>query len=687
MFLRLRLKKEFDDYKKHPEYNNFVREEGVSSSSSSSSEEEQDEERGLGARVCSLSDHYRRSEEEDLEVPRGLWKGGKPPEEGFLQLTAPGDTVSVFAASSRETLAEAEAPANHLSPPDAKEKALIQLPSSLITSSGPRFKSDPDPAWTPGSRPQASPVLHSNAGLPKGYTPIPTLLAKSVGNKVTLMKRPADYSEVRNMDRQRRGSLPPSAAMTAKAQISSSVQQTQAHSQPAAPPPPVKAAPRQAITKNPPAVNCTAPEGAGQLREAGGSSPVAVPVRPFVDQTAGENAAQQVVMLPSKLLLQKDDGPASALHQQQPAGAQVPASGPLCMSTNVPGFTIPEHKIPVQQVAPLKNATISRTPVGPRSQEERTNAAGFTGTHVWNPPFSLTKSTASNSSPSTNPSGSGSSEPCKAPEDKQELRTVCIRDSQSILVTTRGGNTGIVKVQSSDQNSLGSFSMNPVISISPQLKAFLVSKAAPNLGPSAPAQASCTIPAVTSMSGTQTPRPVSTATRSRDPLTMAGLPTGPGSIPAPDPRSTASNTPDAFAQPPLSPALAEKRTPCTQAAGRSSLRAELANKAGGKRAGAEETSQHAKFILVSPPSLSGVSSVGLSNSPPSSTRSLPAPGVMFISQAAAGFTGTSPPSQSTSSSNLKIGFRAGPAGGNPKPEASKLKNITLPSGGCSNHNP
>ncbi|TNM91987.1 hypothetical protein fugu_018999 [Takifugu bimaculatus] len=108
---RLRLKKEFDDYKKHPEFNNFVREEGVSSSSSSS-EEEQDEERGLGARACSLSDHYRRSEEEDLEVPRGLWKG----------------------ASTRETLAEAEAPANHLSPPDAKEKGIILLPSSLMTS-------------------------------------------------------------------------------------------------------------------------------------------------------------------------------------------------------------------------------------------------------------------------------------------------------------------------------------------------------------------------------------------------------------------------------------------------------------------------------------------------------------------------------------------------------------------------
>lgn len=74
--VRLRLKKEFDDFKKHPEYNNFVREECISSSSSSSDD---DEEKGLGTEACSLSDHYRRTEEEDLEhmVPRGLWSGGK----------------------------------------------------------------------------------------------------------------------------------------------------------------------------------------------------------------------------------------------------------------------------------------------------------------------------------------------------------------------------------------------------------------------------------------------------------------------------------------------------------------------------------------------------------------------------------------------------------------------------------
>lgn len=69
------MKKEFDDFKKNPEHNNFVREECLSSSSSS---EEDYEDRDTKPEVFSLSDHYRRAEEEDLEhvVPRGLWSGG-----------------------------------------------------------------------------------------------------------------------------------------------------------------------------------------------------------------------------------------------------------------------------------------------------------------------------------------------------------------------------------------------------------------------------------------------------------------------------------------------------------------------------------------------------------------------------------------------------------------------------------
>ncbi|XP_066473688.1 uncharacterized bromodomain-containing protein 10 isoform X2 [Tiliqua scincoides] len=62
-------------------------------------------------------------------------------------------------------------------------------------------------------------------------------------------------------------------------------------------------------------------------------------------------------------------------------------------------------------------------------------------------------------------------------EPKQELKTICIRDSQSILVRTRGGNTGIVKVQTNaDQISPSNLSPNSVFTYSPQLQAFLVPK-------------------------------------------------------------------------------------------------------------------------------------------------------------------------------------------------------------------
>nr|XP_056722665.1 uncharacterized protein KIAA2026-like isoform X1 [Euleptes europaea] len=65
-------------------------------------------------------------------------------------------------------------------------------------------------------------------------------------------------------------------------------------------------------------------------------------------------------------------------------------------------------------------------------------------------------------------------------EAKQELKTVCIRDSQSILVRTRGGNTGIVKVQTNANHcSPSNLSPNSVFTYAPQLQAFLVPKTTP----------------------------------------------------------------------------------------------------------------------------------------------------------------------------------------------------------------
>uniref|UniRef100_A0A4W6CM87 Bromo domain-containing protein n=1 Tax=Lates calcarifer TaxID=8187 RepID=A0A4W6CM87_LATCA len=393
-------------------------------------------------------------------------------------------------------------PPIHLKHPQAStEKGVGLLPrlqtgSGNIPStadSGPQSRSevipsnqsrDSNSAWASGLPAQTSlsprpTILHPTTGLPKGYTPIPTLLAKSVGNKVTLMKRPPGMATV-------------TAALVKSPQAN----------------------PTQTIPKSPVQVVYKVPEGLGHLvrkDSSSSSSPVKISVHPVMKQNTGEKVMQQVVILPSNLLIHKTEEKTSSLHQQQSKGIQVPVSkvaSSLCMSTNVPGFTIPENRIPVQQVAPLKDARTVRTPspsVSPRQQQGTLNSAGFKGAQACSPQASAPQGVTPNPSPITTPSSAVSTEPIKSADPKQELKTVCIRDSQSILVTTRGGNTGIVKVQAStDQSALGSLPTSPVITISPQFKAFLVSKTSPTFSPSAPSQTSpCTIPAVTSISVAQ----------------------------------------------------------------------------------------------------------------------------------------------------------------------------------------
>uniref|UniRef100_A0A3Q1GEF3 Bromo domain-containing protein n=1 Tax=Acanthochromis polyacanthus TaxID=80966 RepID=A0A3Q1GEF3_9TELE len=388
-------------------------------------------------------------------------------------------------------------PPNHMKHRLANsEKDVSLLPrvhtvSSNINSSDSRLQSKPeliptnqsrDSVWAarvPGHTPVSprSPILHPTSGLPKGYTPIPTLLAKSVGNKVTLMKRPADSTAIVT------AALPKSP----------------------------QAKPTQAVPKNPVQVVYKVPEGLGHLvrKESSSSSPIKISVHPVVDQNTGEKIMQQVVILPSNLLIHKTEAK-TASHQRQAKSSPVAVSkvaSPLCMSTDVPGFSIPENRIPVQQVAPLKDARTVRTPspcVSPRLQQGSLNTAETKGAQVCSVQASTSQGVTLNPSPITAHSSAVSTEPVKTADSKQELKTVCIRDSQSILVTTRGGNTGIVKVQtSSDQNALGSFPTSPVITISPQFKAFLVSKTSPAFSTTSSQTSSSTVPAVTGISVAQ----------------------------------------------------------------------------------------------------------------------------------------------------------------------------------------
>ncbi|XP_037608682.1 uncharacterized protein KIAA2026 [Sebastes umbrosus] len=768
---RLRLKKEFDDFKKHPEYNNFVREESISSSSSDDEDEDDDEEErglekevfsisdhyrrsededddeeasGLGKEVFSLSDHYRRSEDEDL-VPRGLWSGAN---------------ITEFVGESAAERMVTYKPTNHLKHPLASTETHVNLSprsqagsSNIISTpdSGPQSRSelrpsnqsrDSNSAWAALS--PRTPIIHPTTGLPKGYTPIPTLLAKSVGNKVTLMKRPDDFTGINVVDRQSKGSLvslPTSAVTTTtltKAQSSPSssqqnlqqnqaqgLQQTEVVRQPgmatvtAALPKSPQAKPTQTVQTNPVQVVYKVPERLGHLVRKDSSSPVKISVHPVVDQNTGEKIMQQLVILPSNLLIHKTEEKVSSLHQQQSKGIQVPVSkvaSPFCMSTNVPGFAIPENRIPVQQVAPLRDARTPSPSVSPRLQRGALNTAGHKGAQVCSP-----QGVTPNPSPITTPSSAVSTESIKSADPKQELKTVCIRDSQSILVTTRGGNTGIVRVQtSSDQNALGSLSTSPVITISPQFKAFLISKTAQTLSSSAPSQTShCSIPAVTSISVAQPQKQVPSVLKSPSTLTTPMFSAVTGSIPVTGPGSQSAGTTVAISQGSNTSAVSTKigqlaQTPVGGSHFQASLvkntvvvpslsssgvpqvltQAEFISKTGVKRASTDERSQVTKFILVTPSS-SSASTVALSKGTPSYTKSLPCSRVMFISQPTATSTTTSVgsiPKQaiatgasgqllttSLSSQTLKMGLSPGQPVVNSE-ALSKLKNITLPSG-------
>uniref|UniRef100_UPI0037E9199C uncharacterized bromodomain-containing protein 10 n=1 Tax=Semicossyphus pulcher TaxID=241346 RepID=UPI0037E9199C len=760
---RLRLKKEFDDFKNHPEYMNFVREECISSSSS----DDDDEERGFGKEVCLLPDQYRRSEEEDLEhmVPRGLWRGAST--RGFL------------AESAEERTLTYTPPNDPKHPLDTTEKGIGLLPRgqtgiSNITStpeSGSLFRSeliplnqsrDSNSAWAAKLPAQASssprpPILHPTIGLPKGYTPIPTLLAKSVGNKVTLMKRPADCPGVNNLDKQRKESLvsmPTSTVTTTKlSKAQSSLCSSQQNSQQklaqgpqqkeelrqtgmaivtAAPPKSLQAKTTQTVLKNPVQVVYKVPERLGHLVQKDSRSPVKISVHPAVDQNTGEKIMQQVVILPSNLLIQSTEEKGSSLDQQICKGIQVPVSKPagaLCMSTNVPGFTIPENRIPVQPVAPLKDARTLRTPspsVSPRLQQGAPNIAGFKVAQVCSPDMSKTQIVPPKTSPITTPSSTLCNEPIKSIVPKQELKTVCIRDSQSILVTTRGGNTGIVKVQtSSDKNVLGSLPTTPVITISPQFKAFLVSKTSQTPSSSVPSQTSSgTIPAVTSISVGQLQKQVPSVLKSPSTVTTPMLPAVTGSViftgsgsqsagttvaPSQGPNTSAGSTVvtnigqqvQAAAVGSNFQASLVKDTVVVPSLSSSGIpqgltQAELISKTGVKRPSTDERSQVTKFILVTPSSPSS-SNVGLSKSTLPSTKPIPSSRVMFISPPTATSSNTSGgsiPKQATatgasghllttslSSQTLKMGLSPGQPVSRFNSEAlSKVKNITLPSG-------
>ncbi|XP_035247314.1 uncharacterized protein KIAA2026 [Anguilla anguilla] len=424
---RARLKKDYDDFKNHPDYNNFVREEWTgeegdavlgkdshSSSTDNTRVTEGEDKQDQTAKRDPTAEDTKQQGMETMGRTRAARREGVVSDEHKLPLR---NSKRRHSASTDEELTPMKKNKNSgEEQTDDTAKEVNAAAQNLAT--------------------ETSKVTTPTAVFYKGSTPIQALLAKSVGNKVTLISQPAAAtimaSQVQNK---------PAVSLQTTKQ---------------------SAIPGQALqpAPTPKSPAHTMPGGLDLLRKSS-TSPVKIAVQPVLDQKTGEKILQQVVILPSNLLIQQQKIPVPV------SKVTVPLSSSSC-------FTRADdtNKIPIQQVAPLTGAcsrspsTTTISPSLPTSVTSTYMGASISKTLS-------TQNVVKTRSPVTSGTSTNSSSP---PDSKQELKTVCIRDSQSILVTTRGGNTGVVKVQTSDQNVPGSSPPSPVITISPQFQAFLVSK-------------------------------------------------------------------------------------------------------------------------------------------------------------------------------------------------------------------
>lgn len=326
--------------------------------------------------------------------------------------------------------------------------------------------------------------------LQKGTKPIQALLAKNIGNKVTLTNQ-LSPSTGRSPPAVEKAILSPPEASPIKPALT-------CHSS----------------TKGPLQMVYKMPCGQWLPVDLQNSS-VKIQMQPVLDPKTGEKIMQQVLILPKNFVIQHKEGKAVAkeiLPLEQKGTEQHCSSFPQTANVNsslasvlVSSAGTVSNQLPNivfnRTITPLSNVSSGRPqPLSPKtsisnfltppvktSQSESGKGKHAVSAATFSQPVASSISStvqpllsASTLSRSTDP---GSSLNCFAQqtadssEAKQELKTVCMRDSQSILVRTRGGNTGVVKVQTSpDQNSPNSLSASSVFTFAPQLQAFLVPK-------------------------------------------------------------------------------------------------------------------------------------------------------------------------------------------------------------------
>ncbi|XP_075344475.1 putative bromodomain-containing protein 10 isoform X2 [Mycteria americana] len=496
-----RLKKDYDDFKRHPDHDKFTRELW------SNDESEVDSGKDSFAVVCSKSSESA----EHVEVPKK-----DHPDNGemkLLEMNLPAGKNRILKKESASKEMQKTLPkcvkrqskqnscldqsTNELSP---RKKAKLSTNEAVVQSSESSLQ--PDSCLTELKQFEGSTLKSFSLTDPatsvsnslKGTKPIQALLAKNTGNKVTLTNQLSPPPGI-NVSTSEKPVLSPLESSLIK-----------------------PALPCQTSSKTPLQMVYKMPNGHCVPIDLHNSS-VKIQMQPVIDPKSGEKVMQQVLILPKNFLIQQKEGKivskdiqslqqkSSELHcttlpeipNVSVSLTPVLVTGPANATTQSPS-TIFDKNIthlsqvtgpmntaqPLPAVTSAGNLLSSSTKV---SQTETDKIKTTVSTATFS--VSLTSPTLSTASQSlisatalsgfTNTASAchslASQQTIDSFETRQELKTVCIRESQSILVTTRGGNTGIVKVRTnSDQISPSSLSSSSVFTYTPQLQAFLVPK-------------------------------------------------------------------------------------------------------------------------------------------------------------------------------------------------------------------
>ncbi|KFQ28744.1 Uncharacterized protein KIAA2026, partial [Mesitornis unicolor] len=510
---RSRLKKDYDEFQRHPDHDKFTRELW------SNDESEVDSGKDSSAVVFGKSsestehvevprkDHPDNNEMKLLEMNLPAGKNRILTKESEIQKTLP---KCVKRQSKQNSCLDQST--NELSP---RKKAKLSTNEAVVQSSESSLQ--PDSCLTELKHFEGSTLeslsltdpATSGSNFLKGTKPIQALLAKNTGNKVTLTSQLSPPLDI-NVSTSEKPVL----------SLESSLMKS--------------ALPCQTSSKTPLQMVYKMPSRHCVPIDLHNSS-VKIQMQPVIDPKTGEKVMQQVLILPKNFLIQQKERKIVSEDiqslQQKPSELHcttvpeisnvsisltpVLVTSPANATTQSPNTICNKDITHLSQVTdsvsttqPLPAVTsagnLPSTVMVSQTETDKIKTAVSAATFpvsLTSPPLSTASQSsmsAAASSESTNTASAcrnrTSQQTADSFEARQELKTVCIRDSQSILVTTRGGNTGIVKVQTNpDQISPSSLSSSSVFTYAPQLQAFLV--------PKTTALSWSTLPSVESTSG------------------------------------------------------------------------------------------------------------------------------------------------------------------------------------------